>query len=436
MLNPLHKDIIEAANHMVCELDFITNHTPKNKKKLTPHQKNLYFSGLRNLGLVFVRTKRLCKRPIPEWIVAVLAISFALIKSKRYSNFTIVYQSVEAVKKTHGKKLGSLTNFILRNILNNKKNASDDEKNSIAKWNAPVWWIEKIKKEFGGDAKKILDINRLHPPMTIRISDSSTKAKKIKEDLERDQTKIVKLGPNSLGIVPPYDIRLTKPFKDGQISVQDLSSQKILELITPEKGMFILDACAAPGGKTFAMASRFSCVNIVASDISNKRLKLLEKDLIRQDKYLLSKPKSLVANLKIKSDKARLLALSHGGFDLVILDVPCSGSGVIRRHPEIPWNRSIKQLRKLVELQSQLLKNAWDLLKNDGILIYSVCSIFNEEGNEQISKFVRTNKNAIQLQTNLIKPEIGDCPLLTKDENNYLGFDGFFYGLVKKIELT
>jgi len=275
--------------------------------------------------LVFVRTKRLCKRPIPEWITAVLAISFALIKNKRYSNFTIVYQSVEAVKKTHGKKLGSLTNSILRNILNNKKNASDDEKNSIAKWNAPIWWIEKIKREFGYDAKRILDMNRLHPPMTLRISDSCTKTKKIKEDLARDQTKIVKLGPNSLGIVPPYDIRSTKPFKDGQISVQDLSSQKILEFIAPEKGMFILDACAAPGGKTFAMASRFSCVNIVASDISSKRLKLLEKDLIRQDKYLVSKPKSLVANIKIKSDKDKLLSLSQGGFDLIILDVPCSG---------------------------------------------------------------------------------------------------------------
>ncbi len=108
------------------------------------------------------------------------------------------------------------------------------------------------------------------------------------------------------------------------------------------------------------------------------------------------------------------------------------GSGVIRRHPEIPWNRSIKQLKKLVELQSQLLNNAWDLLKNDGIIIYSVCSIFKEEGNEQISKFVSANNNAIQLQTNLIKPETGDNPLLTEDENNYLGFDGFFYGLVKK----
>lgn len=432
MLNPLHKDIIEAANQMVCELDFVTNHIQKNKKKLTSHQKNLYFSGLRNLGLVFVRTKRLCSKPIPDWITAVLAISFALIKNKRYSDFTIVDQSVEAVKKIHGKRLSSLTNFILRNIINNKQFASDDERNSIAKWNAPFWWIKKIKKEFGSDATKILDVNRLHPPMTIRISDSCKNTNKIKQDLARDQTKIIKLGPSSLGIVPPYDIRFTKPFKDGQISIQDLSSQKIVELIKPKKGMFILDACAAPGGKTFAIASRFSSVNIVASDISNKRLKLLEKDLIRQDKYLLSKPKPLVADLKTKKDKNKLLTLSHNGFDLIVLDVPCSGSGVTRRHPEIPWNRSIKQLKKLVELQSQLLKNAWDLLKVDGILIYSVCSIFNEEGSEQISKFVKNNNNAIELQTNLIKPCVGDYPLLTKTENDYLGFDGFFYGLVKK----
>ena len=432
MLNPLHKDIIAAANQMVCELEFLTNQSQKNKNKLTPHQKNLYFSGLRNLGWVFVSTKRLCKKPIPEKITAVLAISFALIKDKRYSDFTIVNQSVEAVKKTHGKKLGSLTNFILRNILNNKLNASNDEKNSIAKWNAPKWWIEKIKKDFGNDAEEILDINRLHPPMTLRVSDSSEKIEKIKNELTNDQTKIIKLGPNSLGIVPPYDIRLTRPFKNGQISFQDLSSQKVTEFIKPEKGMFILDACAAPGGKTFAIASRFSSVNIISTDISNKRLKLLKLDLIRQDKYLLSKPKLLVADLKIEQDKNKILSMSQNGFDFIILDVPCSGSGVTRRHPEIPWNRSIKQLKKLVELQSQLLQNAWDLLKIDGTLIYSVCSIFKDEGSDQISKFIKTNNNATEVQNTLIKPRVGDYPELTKIENSYLGFDGFFYALIKK----
>ena len=432
MLNPLHKDIIQAANKIVCELDCVTKETLHNKKKLTPHQKNLYFSGLRNIGLVSVRTKRLCKKPIPDKISAVLAISFALIQSKRYSDFTIVYQSVEAVKKIYGKKLGSLTNFILRNILNNKQIAIDDEKNSIAKWNAPKWWIEKIKKEFGSEAEKILEINKLHPPMTIRVSNSPKNLKNIEDELARDQTKIIKLGSNSLGIVPPYDIRLTKLFKDGQISIQDLSSQKIIEFVKPKEGMFILDACAAPGGKTFAIATRFSSVNIVSTDVSNKRLKLLELDLIRQDKYLLSKPKLLVADLKTKKDKNKIFSMSSNGFDLIILDVPCSGSGVIRRHPEIPWNRTIKQLKKLVELQSLLLQNAWDLLKTDGTLIYSVCSIFSEEGDEQISKFLEQNKNAIKLQTNFIKPCAGDHPQLTSHENSYLGFDGFFYGLIKK----
>ena len=138
--------------------------------------------------------------------------------------------------------------------------------------------------------------------------------------------------------------------------------------------------------------------------------------------------------IHVASDgEAGLLAAKSGQhYDLIILDVPCSGSGVIRRHPEIPWNRTIKQLKKLVELQSQLLQNAWDLLKTDGTLIYSVCSIFSEEGDQQISKFVKQNKNAIKLQTNFIKPCAGDHPQLTSHENSYLGFDGFFYGLIKK----
>ena len=159
--------------------------------------------------------------------------------------------------------------------------------------------------------------------MTIRVSNSPKNLKNIEDELARDQTKIIKLGSNSLGIVPPYDIRLTKLFKDGQISIQDLSSQKIIEFVKPKEGMFILDACAAPGGKTFAIATRFSSVNIVSTDVSNKRLKLLELDLIRQDKYLLSKPKLLVADLKTKKDKNKIFSMSSNGFDLIILDVPC-----------------------------------------------------------------------------------------------------------------
>jgi 16S rRNA (cytosine967-C5)-methyltransferase len=107
----------------------------------------------------------------------------------------------------------------------------------------------------------------------------------------------------------------------------------------------------------------------------------------------------------------------------------------VRRHPEIPWNRSKEQLKKLVELQSRLLKNAWDLLKIDGTLIYSVCSIFSEEGDKQITKFLENNSDAKKIQSSLIKPSLSSNSCLTEIEENYLGSDGFFYGKLRKINI-
>ena len=434
MLNPLWKDLIKASGQITSELNLISKQQRKINQKLTPHQKNLYFSGLKKWGLAAVRIKRICTKPPPDQVIAILSIAFATINSKRYSDFTIVNQSVEAVKKLYGRKLASLTNFILRNTLKDPKSALKDEQDLVAKWNAPSWWIKKIKQQFKGNAENILNVNKHHPPLSIRVAYSYKQIDKLKSSLGNDETKIVNLGPRSLGIIPPFDIRSTEPFKTGQISIQDLSSQKSIDFINPAKGMYLLDACAAPGGKTFALASRYSSLNIVSSDISEKRLKKLETDMTRQNTYLLSKPKILLADLCEKESKKKLFAMSQSGFDYIILDVPCSGSGVVRRHPEIPWNRNQDQIKKLVSLQFSLLENAWDLLKVDGILLYSVCSIFSEEGENQITRFLKEKNNVKKIKTNFTEPSlnIGHNENLTELEKIYLGIDGFFYGVLKK----
>ena len=194
MLNPLHKDLIEVSNQMVYELELLSKIKRISRSKLTPHQKNLYFLGLKNYGLTLVTTKRLCKKPLPKRVTALLSISFGLINSQRYSNFTIVDQSVEAAKKIHGKKLASLANFILRNILQNEKDAFfNDKKNPIAKWNAPHWWIEKIQTEFGKDSVQILNINKFHPPLTLRVAYSFKETEKIENKLKKAQTRVAEV---------------------------------------------------------------------------------------------------------------------------------------------------------------------------------------------------------------------------------------------------
>ena len=432
MLNPLHKDLLLASSQIIFELELAEKYSKNNKNHLTPHQKYLFFLGLKNWGLALVRIDRICTKRPPEQTIAILSMAFALINSQRYSNFTIVNQAVEATKKIPGKKLASLINLILRKSLRKDKFSLDDESNLVAKWNAPFWWIKKIKRELGINAESFFLSNKQHPPLTLRVAHSHKKIEQIKYQLQRKETKIFELGPNSLGVVPPYDVRSSIPFKCGEVSIQDLSSQKIADLIKPRKGAFILDACAAPGGKTFALASKYPLLNIISSDISPQRLKKMKTDMERQNKFLLSKPKVLVADICEKKSKEKISSMSKKGFDFVILDAPCSGSGVVRRHPEIPWNRSQEQITKLVRLQSDMLKSAWEFLKTDGILVYSVCSIFREEGEKQIINFLDLNCDAIKIKTCLLLPNFLENEVCSNEEKNYLGFDGFFYGLLKK----
>ena len=436
MTSLLWKDLIVSSTQISRELGFPTKIYFKKENDLNPHQKNLYYVGLRNWGLTQVRVGRFCKKRPPEQLMAILSISFGMIEQKRYTNFTIVNQSVEAAKKLHGKRFASLLNFILRDILKDQNAAMHDKNNHVAKWNVPNWWLEKMKTQFKLQTNRILNVNRYHPPLSLRVSHSYKDMKNLKRDLENENTKVIQIGEKTLNIIPPYDIRITQSFKKGIISVQDYSSQKIIDFIKPEKNTFLLDACAAPGGKTFALASRYSSINIVSSDISKKRIQKLNKDLIRQKNYLLSTPKIVVADICRNPCREKLLSMTKKGFDYVILDAPCSGSGVVRRHPEIPWNRSIKQIKNLVSLQSNLLKNAWDLLKLDGILLYSVCSIFKEEGEIQIRNFLNAKQDSTLIESILLEPKLGPesykSSNLTDYEKNYLGYDGFYYGVLKK----
>ena len=435
MQNPLWMDMIDAANHMIADLRLSSRNNQKTEDVLSSHQKNLFFCGLKNWGLTQIRVKRLCKKLPPHSSMAILSIAFGMINQKRYSEFTIVDQSVEAVKKIQGRKLASLVNFILRDTLKNLIDAACDKQNPIAKWNAPLWWQEKIKKQFDSESFDILRTNKFHPPLTLRVAFSHKNKNEIKLEVETEQSKVLDLGFCALGVIPPYDVTKTRMFKDGIISIQDLNSQKVVEFITPKKNSCLLDACAAPGGKTFAIASKFPFLNIISSDISGKRLEKLKKDLIRQKKYLLSQPKIIRADLCGIDSKKKLFSMSNNGFDYIVLDAPCTGSGIVRRHPEIPWNKSPQELKKLSILQSKMLKSAWCLLKRNGILLYSVCSIFSEEGVEQIRKFCSENKNVEVLKELLFKPTANNKKYGSNEiDNDFLGADGFFYGVLKKIE--
>ena len=232
MQNPLWMDMIDASNHMIVDLRLSPRKKKKTQAVLSSHQKNLFFCGLKNWGLTQIRVKRLCKKPPPYPSMAILSIAFGMINQQRYSEFTIVDQSVEAVKKIQGRKLASLVNYILRDTLKNHADAASDNQNPIAKWNAPLWWQKKLKRQFNNDSLDILRTHKLHPPLTLRVAFSHKNKDEIKLEIETKGSKVLDLGLCALGVIPPYDVTKTRMFKDGIISIQDLHSQKVVEFIS------------------------------------------------------------------------------------------------------------------------------------------------------------------------------------------------------------
>ncbi len=438
MKNPLWVDIKQTTKQ-IC---FVMKKKNSCLINLSSHQKYLFFIGLRKWGFSVTRTKRLCKSCPSIEILSVLSIAFALIEKGRYSNHTIVNQSVEVIKKLLGKSPSSLVNFILRNTLEKDEMVYKDNFSKISLWNSPTWWINRVKKDYPQKYKSILAINSLPPPLTIRIIDCKKTKETFFKEIEFLGKKIFRLGKTSFSIVPPFDICNTSFFKEGFLSIQDISAQKIIEIVKVKEGMNVLDACAAPGGKTFALASNFKSFNLISNDVSKERVEKMKKDLIRQKKTLNVIPKTIVSDITNSEGRNKITKLSPNGFDLIILDAPCSGSGVVRRHPEIPWKKSKQDMIELEKIQTELLISCWKLLKNYGTLVYSTCSIFKREGEDQIKNFLKDNLDAVQIPSiGFLIPSKGFSwnPTLNRmnvriseEEQNLLGCDGFYYAVLKK----
>jgi len=310
-------------------------------------------------------------------------------------------------------------------------------------WNAPLWWIHHLKKQVDNNHLQDVLIDSLlrHPPLNVRLNKPQY-INNLSSDLEKINRKIVKVSSHGLSVVPPCDLTQTSSFKRGLISIQDLSSQRIIDLIHPKPNDNLLDICAAPGGKSLALASIRKC-QLFSNDKSKTRLKMLEKEIVRTKDHLVTIPKITSFNPLVPKQLNALFNLANDGFDYIILDAPCSGSGIQRRHPEVPWTKTRQQLERLVTIQSKLLDACWQILKNRGILIYCTCSIFYNEGEGQVVNFLKRRKNVNRKNApGLIYPTNGnDYCLKYKVENkldneelNYVGNDGFFYAMLEKQE--
>jgi len=329
----------------------------------------------------------------------------------------------DIIKKTWAK---GLINAVLRNFTREQeKILAQIEKDLVAKYSHPEWLITLLQKSWSKNWKEILNANNDHPPLHLRVNLQKISCddylKKLKE-LEI-QAKIHTTSETAITLEKPIDISALPDFYHGFVSVQDLAAQYAVDLLELKPGLRVLDACAAPGGKTaHILENTPDLQELVAVDLIDKRLEMIQNNLTRLQ---------LSATL-ICGDATKPLKWWDGKkFDRILLDAPCSGTGVIRRHPDIKILRQEKDINNNAALQFKLLEALWPLLNNDGILVYATCSVLPQENQMVIEKFLLKYNNAQEKPITVSWGHKVTHGIQIFPETS--GSDGFYYAKILKL---
>lgn len=301
--------------------------------------------------------------------------------------------------------------------------------NTEARYSHPQWLVDELKNAWPDDWQTILQANNKQPPMTLRVNRQQATRENYQAALLKHHitSHTHAYAPDALTLEAPCDVNNLPGFTEGHCSVQDASAQLAALLLAPRANESILDACAAPGGKTaHILELQPELKRLVALDVEEKRLQGILENLQRL---------ALSAEV-ICGDAARPEEWwDNQPFDRILLDAPCSATGVIRRHPDIKLLRREEDIPRLVKLQQQILDQLWPLLKPGGILIYATCSVLPQENTQQIEQFLaRTaDANLVELEAGWgIKTSAGRQILPGINQPDAYGMDGFFYAQLVK----
>jgi 16S rRNA (cytosine967-C5)-methyltransferase len=398
---------------------------------LRPGVQALLFHVLRSLGRAQELRHLLAKRAPPPPADALLCTALALAWHEQdapYETFTLVNQTVEAAKKNAATRAqASFINACLRRFLRERDElVAATHKNPLAVWNHPKWWIELLKKDWPSQWQRILAANNQHAPMTLRVNTRRSTVSAYLQTLEQAGMAAVATGDSGVILAQPRPVFDLPGFAEGVVSVQDGAAQQATPLLLAglhsEKALRVLDACAAPGGKTAHLLEYADC-DVTALDVDAQRCVRITQTLDRLQ---------LKATV-LTADAAQVATWWDGQlFDAVLLDAPCSASGIVRRHPDIRWLRRETDIAQLALIQARLLKALWPVVKPGGRLLYCTCSVFKAEGQAQIQTFLARNTEATLLASpGHLMPFNGAKEDLVPD-NSPSEHDGFYYALLEK----
>lgn len=331
-----------------------------------------------------------------------------------YEMFTIVNQAVTAaashVEMAHAK---GMVNAVLRRFLREREALTKTVLlQPQALWNYPGWWINAAKLAYPSDWQTILSNGNTAPPLTLRVNRRKTTLVAYLQDLANQGIAASQIGIDAVRLAKPVPVQHIPGFSDGFVSVQDAAAQLTVSLLDVRDGMRVLDACAAPGGKTGHILESANLSELTALDVDRRRLSLVAENLQRLQ---------LSATLKVGD--ARGQNWWDGQlFDRILVDAPCTASGIVRRHPDIRWLRRKEDALRLAALSAQILDNLWRMLRPNGKLLFVTCSLWPQESEGQATAFA-TRHQAHRL------PAPGQLLPTVNGEQDH---DGLFYALFQK----
>lgn len=396
-------------------------------KSATPQQQaaaqDYSYLTLRFYAEAAAYLRALTPKPVTdERVNALLLVALSQLLHSQDDDFTVVNQAVEAAGKTGQRWAKGLVNAVLRNFLRQRDTlqASIAQREEV-QFNYPQWWIDTLKQQYPQHWQAILEVGNSHPPMTLRLNQRKTDVAAYLHLLQAAGIQAHHLGGTAIRLQQPLPVHQLPSFDAGWVSVQDAGAQWAAPLLDLHPGQRVLDACSAPGGKSCHVLETCE-VDLVSLDVEAVRLQRVHENLQR-----LGLQARVLAGNAAQSDW-----FDGQLFDRILADVPCSASGIVRRHVDMKWLRRPQDLAAFARTQQEILSNLWQMLAKGGKLLYVTCSIFQQENEMQIQQFLTTHADATRLSVTF-DASILPCQqwtggqLLPTAEH-----DGLFYALLQK----
>jgi 16S rRNA (cytosine967-C5)-methyltransferase len=404
--------------------------------ELRPGVQALSFQVMRQLGRAMALRERLASKAPPPAADALLCTALALSwqgNDAPYPVHTLVNQAVEAARQQRQTQAQSgFINGCLRRFLREREAlVAETDSDPQARWNHPRWWVTRVQDEYPEDWQKLLDMAQQPAPMSLRVDTRHHSVAEYQAQLLAIGLAAQAVGASGLQLERAVPVHQLPGFAQGHVSVQDAAAQVAAPLLLQgrEAGQAwrILDACAAPGGKTGHLLACYPNAQVLALDVDADRCQRIAENLQRLGAQN-------EARAQVRAADAALPAQWWDGvaFDAILLDAPCTASGIVRRHPDVRWLRRPGDSAQLAQTQARLLKALWPLLAQGGRLLYCTCSVFRSEGEDTVQAFLQHNTDARMLPSpgHLIP---GKIPTGLPVKHNALGeHDGFYYALLEK----